>query len=804
MAGALGTILFAYIFLVFLVNHRISMMQCNPMSRPGAYQSDIGDMRFSGSHVQADGSHHYKREQPNIRHIRFEPSYLDFYEKSVGMPSIRTVSIINPHSEQALQLQSISGSTVHFHASFFQSKVVQPLGNTTFEIVFLARLVGNVENTLFIHTSKGVYPYQVFGVGAPNPYRLRPFLGARVPLNFSFSTLINMHNPFSSPLQEIPPYETKALMRVSFIGRIASNHTAFIRIKASLPAPLQELLILPIEVEVTSAPGLFSSADLVDFGTLRTMDEPKSIGLYLLNAGHKQVHISAITIEPPNSALSIGFTPTLLKPGSKYMKVAVATYSAFQVKRSRQTNGKIVIKTNSKITPKLEIPYQVNILQGTIAYSVSKTRFFVGKPPFVPVTRKLPITNTFSFTMVIYDAVFPPEVDGIFSVVNFSKPVRIPPEDTVAPFYIQFIANGSDKAFSTVLRVYTNASIFTVPIHCYNGKLKYAVGGLEEDVVDYGTVGTAENRTKLLKIFNYNPIEVTIHRIDCNLEFGRIKLLESKAINDSKLDRGNNTPSTSLDDLVVKDQLANDGKVSVKAGFVTHFSVEVSVPKQEGKYISEIKMDTDYEGVIVNCSLTIVSTFSNTLKLLSVHHPSDNQFSFQPTSPYVQLLPYQKIEIGHLFYDPSKGCKNHCYTGIEEEEKWLSSFALTLDVGELDAHFIEKNQKKFSSLERSGNNKVNVSFTVDTDVVKGFQIPAEARLSWPSFTFDKPVQFPLTHVGNSSIKVFMLQNPADVPIVVQVVPLNLFDSETHEFDPDESTFSIPTNEVKVDDQLFFQ
>ena len=52
----------------------------------------------------------------------------------------------------------------------------------------------------------------------------------------------------------------------------------------------------------------------------------------------------------------------------------------------------------------------------TIAYSVSKTRFFVGKPPFIPVTRKLPITNTFSFTMVIYDAVFPPEVDGIFSV----------------------------------------------------------------------------------------------------------------------------------------------------------------------------------------------------------------------------------------------------------------------------------------------------------------------------------------------------------------------------------------------------
>ena len=46
----------------------------------------------------------------------------------VGMPSIRTVSVINPHTEQNLQLQSISGSTAHFHASFFLSKVSYLLG----------------------------------------------------------------------------------------------------------------------------------------------------------------------------------------------------------------------------------------------------------------------------------------------------------------------------------------------------------------------------------------------------------------------------------------------------------------------------------------------------------------------------------------------------------------------------------------------------------------------------------------------------------------------------------------------------
>ena len=84
------------------------------------------------------------------------------------------------------------------------------MGNTSFDVVFLARVVGNVENTLFINTSHhGVFTYQVsyrksvntnsvpfflwkgmliglgglvsplvqvFGVGIPNPYRLRPFI----------------------------------------------------------------------------------------------------------------------------------------------------------------------------------------------------------------------------------------------------------------------------------------------------------------------------------------------------------------------------------------------------------------------------------------------------------------------------------------------------------------------------------------------------------------------------------------------------------------------------------------------------
>lgn len=54
----------------------------------------------------------------------------------------------------------------------------------------------------------------------------------------------------SSFFQEIPPFETKPVMRANFIGRAEMNHTAFIRIRTNRDQ--NEILVLPVEVEVTS------------------------------------------------------------------------------------------------------------------------------------------------------------------------------------------------------------------------------------------------------------------------------------------------------------------------------------------------------------------------------------------------------------------------------------------------------------------------------------------------------------------------------------------------------------------------
>ena len=49
---------------------------------------------------------------------------------------------------------------------------------------------------------------QVFAVGLPNPYRLRAFVSARVPLNGTFSPYINMYNPFPDPIQITEMYSS--------------------------------------------------------------------------------------------------------------------------------------------------------------------------------------------------------------------------------------------------------------------------------------------------------------------------------------------------------------------------------------------------------------------------------------------------------------------------------------------------------------------------------------------------------------------------------------------------------------------
>ena len=137
---------------------------------------------------------------------------------------------------------------------------------------------------------------------------------------------------------------------------------AYIRIKTNST----DEVILPVEVEVSSAPGIYAPVDMLDFGVMRTHDEPKTLSLQVLNSGSKQIQIQNVIATPVNDALQIEFdSPVRVSPNIfQLTEIAKITLHPSKITQcSKQCNGKIVIKSKNN-QYKLNIPYRVTFLQG--------------------------------------------------------------------------------------------------------------------------------------------------------------------------------------------------------------------------------------------------------------------------------------------------------------------------------------------------------------------------------------------------------------------------------------------------------
>lgn len=58
-------------------------------------------------------------------------------------------------------------------------------------------------------------------------------------------------------------------------------------------------------------------------------------------------------------------------------------------------------------------------------------------------------------------------------VSSLPDPFILPPDsEWYYPFSVQFLPSSSDCLFNTSLRLYTNSTYFTIPLHCYDGRVK--------------------------------------------------------------------------------------------------------------------------------------------------------------------------------------------------------------------------------------------------------------------------------------------------------------------------------------------
>ncbi|XP_071779528.2 transmembrane protein 131 [Centroberyx gerrardi] len=782
------------------------------------------DIDFSLYHQQSTSPH-----RGNCRPIRFEPPMLDFHEQPVGMPKMEKVYLHNPSSEE-ISLISISATTAHFHASFFQNRIIPPGGNTSFDVVFLARVVGNVENTLFINTSHhGVFTYQVFGVGIPNPYRLRPFIGARVPVNSSFSPLINIHNPHSEPLQvvemyssggdlhlelptgqqggtgklwEIPPFETKGVMRASFSSRDVDNHTAFIRIKTNAPNE-DQLIILPVEVEVTSAPGIYSSTEMLDFGTLRSQDRPKQLNLHLLNSGAKDVPITSVRTTPSNEAVTIDFKAITLKAGeSRYTKVASISFDASKARRPYQFSGKITVKAKEKSYSKLEIPYQAEVLEGYLGFDHTATLFHIRDSPVDPVERPIFLTNTFNFAIRIHNVSLPEEAKTMFNVQNFSAPILIPPHESRYIFSLLFRPVRPSIHIDSNILLITNASKFHLPVRAYTGFLEPLVlsPSLKENLLDFGVRSATDTSSITFVVVNSNPIELEIKSWLVTGDSLSMELL--------KTEKGNRTVALSRMRELQNTSASHHKTVILASGYYAAFRVTLVAKALEGTYDGAIHITTDYEiltipvkaliavgtlnsspkhivlppsfpGKVVHQSFSIQSSFTQRVRLQQIRSlTEDVRFYYKRLrNNKDELEPRRKSKVANIYFDASLHCGDHCYVGLPfvlKSESKPHGLALQEDIWDADVDLHQKLLRRWKELKERSGHEVEAIFEVNTDLQKNVQAKITAQMTWPSLVnSSQRIMFPLTNTNSSSEEEVILENPADVPVFVQVLPLAL-------------------------------
>uniref|UniRef100_A0A6P7FQJ0 Transmembrane protein 131 n=1 Tax=Diabrotica virgifera virgifera TaxID=50390 RepID=A0A6P7FQJ0_DIAVI len=433
-------------------------------------------------------------------HMKFEPTFLDFKKRPFGIPHMEKVTLFNIDKNKSIDMTSISGSTVHFHSSFFADRNIPPKGNTSFNVVFLGREEGYIESDLYIHTSEGFLKYNVRGASTYSHYRIRP-IGVKLPLNSTFAPLIFLHNPHLEPLQivevhgegggfhlELPngesegakdlwkldPHETKAIIRVFIQPEILQNYTAYVRIRLNKP---DLTLVVPVEVEVTEDTEIIHPSGYVDLGLGGHLDHPTEINLCLHNPNTKHVRVHSIYTE--SKALKLQYYNIRLPPareteeqGDQCVDVGTIIVDWKTAYETKDFSGKITVSyRNGK--NKSEIPYHMTILKGGLTYDPLTTTYFINDKTVDLSARSFKVKNEFDEYIYVADVIFPRDIHHYFKIQSL-WPKVIKPGDETNLFNIKLKNNIrlSDLQLQSFILLKTNISHVRVSLVSYNGKLQ--------------------------------------------------------------------------------------------------------------------------------------------------------------------------------------------------------------------------------------------------------------------------------------------------------------------------------------------
>ena len=243
-----------------------------------------------------------------------------------------------------------------------------------------------------------------------------------------------------------------------------------------------EFLYLPLEVEVTSRPGLYCPQEMIDFGLVPSDSGPQTMELLLINSGSKPLTVSSVVATPVTDNLNIEFSSVKIPPDTiRPSVISRVTFDPSLATSDGKQEGKLLIKSsNSKY--KVSIPWQAHVLKGGLHWNSTASKFLLSDKPdpedpsqanIISTERPLTITNKFALPVVVYSVKMAEEAKKFFDLSSF-QPTVIKAGESVDLVTISVKAEAwqGDRRLDSFLTLDTNLTSVNIPLLAFDGKLK--------------------------------------------------------------------------------------------------------------------------------------------------------------------------------------------------------------------------------------------------------------------------------------------------------------------------------------------
>ncbi|KAJ1521626.1 hypothetical protein ONE63_003273 [Megalurothrips usitatus] len=768
-------------------------------------------------------SAHQIEAEDEAKQIKFSPPSLDFTSCTFGTARSEKVLVQNTYRDRPIQLFSISGTSAHVHSSFFEDKVLPPLQNTSFHIVFVVRELGPFSSPLFIHTSEGTHKFMVEGIGVESPYRLQPIVVKRLPINGLLKQQISIHNPYptsitvleivkniedlrldlpvgrgqaTQTLWKISPYSTKIIMNAYFKATAISNYTGYIRLKTSQ----DDILFVPVDITVTATPGLYYAQDKLDFGYGNSLQEPSTFTLEVFNSAKRVIKVNKVDVEPSTEAIKVAFEPLKIPINNTHPTfIASITVNWYRACEENINNGKIVLRTKGGQLL-LKIPFSIRPKSGELAYDRIITTFWSGNEARNAILIDFWVRNDYQDPLAISRVELQPLSPKQKTKALKLEPTVLSPGEKLTLMKLGKSSSVKGMAF---LIVFSNITSTNITLNSYDGKLHPIMLSLRPDEeLDLGLVSHGCSKEGFFALLNLNPLPIEINEWKISYSKADLELL---GIDKDKFSTTNLLARTSVTDF----DRSNMQRI-VEAGSYAVFRLRVEAPIHNENIFEKIMVFTDYEDIVIPFRMTVLggslemvkdslvlpdcfpgkhcfatvqvqSTFPALMlveSVVSVPHSSDLRFYFPQLKQSIAksiINPSTTSSIGHLLWGGKDAPEDLIYVdGYSDpaHTPCMQLLGLPSRTKDVDLKAFERNWGRFRKLTNNEKNQWrNYTFLMDTSGVRNFPFEVKVRLIWPHLTniTDQIVKFPLTQVGNTSYATVEIINSASTALLLHLV-----------------------------------